>query len=70
MVDRSRLNLIVVQIFIASLMVALLGRLFYLQIADGPRYREAALNIQSRDIVTTIKFNRERSTIKSPWMSA
>ena len=52
MVDRSRLNLIVVQIFIASLMVALLGRLFYLQIADGPRYREAALNIQSRDIVT------------------
>jgi len=52
MVDRSRLNLIVVEIFIASLMVALLGRLFYLQIADGPRYREAALNIQSRDIVT------------------
>ena len=50
--DRSRLNLIVVQIFIASLMVALVGRLFYLQIADGPRYREAALNIQSRDIVT------------------
>jgi len=33
-------------------MVALVGRLFYLQIADGPRYQEAALDIQSRDIVT------------------
>lgn len=33
-------------------MVALFGRLFYLQIADGPRYQEAALDIQSRDIVT------------------
>lgn len=32
--------------------MALFGRLFYLQIADGPRYQEAALNIQSRDIVT------------------
>ena len=33
-------------------MLALVGRLFYLQIADGPRYQEAALDIQSRDIVT------------------
>ncbi|MFM8446465.1 MAG: penicillin-binding transpeptidase domain-containing protein, partial [Actinomycetota bacterium] len=33
-------------------MIALFGRLFYLQVADGPRYREAALDIQSRDIVT------------------
>lgn len=33
-------------------MLALFGRLFYLQIADGPRYQEAALDIQSRDIVT------------------
>ena len=33
-------------------MIALVGRLFYLQVADGPRYQEAALDIQSRDIVT------------------
>lgn len=50
--ERSSLNLIVIQIFVASLMFALFGRLFYLQIADGPRYQEAALDIQSRDIVT------------------
>ena len=50
--QRSRLNLLVIQIFIASLMVALLGRLFYLQVAAGPKYRDAALSIQSRDVVT------------------
>lgn len=32
-------------------MVALFGRLFYLQVAAGPKYREAALSIQSRDVV-------------------
>ena len=50
--DRSALAIIVAQIFVASLMIALFGRLFYLQIADGPRYQQAALDIQSRDIVT------------------
>jgi len=50
--QRSRLNLLVIQIFIASLMFALFGRLFYLQIAAGPIYRDAALSIQSRDVVT------------------
>ena len=40
------------QIFVLSLMLALFGRLFYLQVADGPRYQAAALDIQSRDIVT------------------
>ena len=50
--DRSTLSLFVVQVFVASLMLALFGRLFYLQIADGPRYQQAALDIQSRDIVT------------------
>ena len=32
-------------------MAALLGRLFYLQVAATGKYKEAALNIQSRDIV-------------------
>ncbi len=50
--QRSRLNLLVIQIFIASLMLALFGRLFYLQVAAGPKYRDAALSIQSRDVVT------------------
>ncbi len=50
--NRAALSLLVVQVFVASLMLALFGRLFYLQIADGPRYQEAALDIQSRDIVT------------------
>jgi penicillin-binding protein 2 len=50
--QRSRLSLLVIQIFIASLMVALFGRLFYLQVAAGPKYRDAALSIQSRDVVT------------------
>lgn len=52
MKDRSTLPLLVVQIFVISLMIALFGRLFYLQVADGPRYQQAALDIQSRDIVT------------------
>ena len=50
--QRSRLALLVTQIFIASLMFALFGRLFYLQVAAGPKYRDAALSIQSRDVVT------------------
>ena len=50
--QRSRLNLMVVQILIVSLMVALFGRLFYLQVAAGPKYRDAALSIQSRDVVS------------------
>ncbi len=50
--QRSRLNLLVVQILIISLLVALFGRLFYLQIAAGPKYRDAALSIQSRDVAS------------------
>jgi penicillin-binding protein 2 len=33
-------------------MIALFGRLFYLQIVAGPKYRDAALSIQSRDVVS------------------
>ena len=50
--ERSRLSLLVTQTLIISLMLALLGRLFYLQIGAGAIYRDAALSIQSRDIVT------------------
>jgi len=50
--QRARLSLLVVQILIFSLLMGLLGRLFYLQVAAGPKYRDAALSIQSRDVVT------------------
>ena len=49
--QQSRLSLVVVQALILSLMLALFGRLFYLQVGAGPKYRDAALSIQSRDIV-------------------
>ena len=50
--QRARLSLLVVQVLIFSLLIGLLGRLFYLQVAAGPKYRDAALSIQSRDVVT------------------
>jgi len=50
--QRARLSLLVVQVLIFSLLLGLLGRLFYLQVAAGPKYRDAALSIQSRDGVT------------------
>ncbi len=50
--ERSGWSLMVTQTLIISLMLALLGRLFFLQIGSGSTYRDAALSIQSRDIVT------------------
>jgi len=52
MSQRSRLNIIIVQALILSLTVALGGRLFYLQVAAGLKYQNAALSIQSRDVMT------------------
>lgn len=50
--ERSRYATIFVQILLFSLMAALLGRLFYLQVAATEKYQDAALNIQSRNVVT------------------
>ncbi len=52
MSERSWRRLLVVQVLIVSMMVALLGRLYYIQVAAGPRYQAAALDNQSRDVVT------------------
>jgi penicillin-binding protein 2 len=52
MSERGKINLIVFQTLIFSLLFALFGRLFYLQVLDSDRYQDAALSIQSRDIVT------------------
>jgi len=49
--QRTRLSMLVIQIFLLSLVLALFGRLFYLQVAAGPKYRDAALSIQSRDTI-------------------
>jgi len=49
--QRSRLSLVVTQTLVLSLMLALFGRLFFLQVASGLKYHNAALSIQSRDIV-------------------
>lgn len=49
--QRTRLSIFVVQALIISLMLALMGRLFYLQVAATGKYKAAALDIQSRDIV-------------------
>ena len=49
--QRSRLSLLVTQTLVLSLMLALFGRLFFLQVASGLKYQNAAISIQSRDIV-------------------
>lgn len=50
--DRWGLRLFVVQVLIVSMFVALFGRLFYLQIAAGPKYQLAAQDNQSREILS------------------
>lgn len=52
MSERSWRRLVVVQVLIASMLIALMGRLYYMQIAAGPKYQAAALDNQSRDVVT------------------
>jgi penicillin-binding protein 2 len=50
--DRSRLRLVVLSVLVVSLVATLLGRLWYLQVAEGATYRAAASQNQVRDIVT------------------
>ena len=51
MSDRSRLRLIVLRVLVISLLLTLLGRLWYLQVLAGPKYQQAAADNQVRDIV-------------------
>ena len=53
MSDRSRLRLVVLRVLIVSLLMTLLGRLWYLQILAGPDYARAAADNQIRDIIAT-----------------
>jgi penicillin-binding protein 2 len=52
MSERSWRRLVIVQVLIASMVIALGGRLYYMQIATAPQYQAAALDNQSRDIIT------------------
>lgn len=52
MSQRAKINLIIFQSLVFSLLFALFGRLFYLQVLESGQYQEAAISIQSRDIVT------------------
>ena len=49
---RSKINLIIFQTLVFSLIFALFGRLFYLQVLESGKYKDAAISIQSRDVVT------------------
>jgi len=49
--DRSRLRLIVLRVLVISLLLTLLGRLWYLQVLAGPQYQQAAADNQVRDII-------------------
>ena len=53
MSDRSRLRLVVLRVLVISLLLTLLGRLWYLQVLAGPQYARAAADNQVRDIIAT-----------------
>lgn len=52
MTDRSRLRLVVLGVLVISLVVTLLGRLWYLQVLAAPQFRAEAQSSQTRTIVT------------------
>jgi penicillin-binding protein 2 len=51
--DRTRLRLVVLRVLIVSLVLTLLGRLWYLQVLAAPQYERAAADNQVRDIIAT-----------------
>jgi penicillin-binding protein 2 len=50
--SRSRAGMFVLQALVLSLLLTLLGRLFYLQVTNTTTYKVAAAGIQSRDVIT------------------
>jgi penicillin-binding protein 2 len=50
--DRSRLRLVVLQVLVVSLLLTLVGRLWFLQIYSGEVYRNQAANNQVRHVLT------------------
>ena len=52
MSDRSRLRLVVLQVLVVSLLLTLIGRLWFLQIYSGESYRAQASNNDVRHVLT------------------
>lgn len=52
MTDRSLLRLVVLRVIVVSILLTLLGRLAYLQVAEGSKYRVAATANRIREVVT------------------
>ena len=52
MSERSRLRLVVLQVLVLSLLVTLLGRLWYLQVLASENYKTAAAENGTREIIT------------------
>ncbi|MDP9182179.1 MAG: penicillin-binding protein 2 [Actinomycetota bacterium] len=50
--DRSPLRILVLRVMVVSILMTLLGRLAYLQLAEGSRYTAAASNNRIREVVT------------------
>jgi len=49
--DRSHFRLLILHVLVASLLVSLGGRLWYLQVLNGDRYQRVAADNRTRDIV-------------------
>ncbi|MBV9291028.1 MAG: penicillin-binding protein 2 [Frankiales bacterium] len=67
MSDRSRLRLVVLRVLIVSLLLTLLGRLWYLQVLAGPQYARAAADNQVRDIIATAPRGEILDDKGRPW---
>jgi len=52
MSDRSRLRLVVLQVLVVSLLLTLVGRLWFLEVYSGEVYRNQATNNQTRSVRT------------------
>ncbi len=53
MSDPSRLRIVVLRVLVLSILLTLLGRLTYLQVAEGPRFQKSAADNRVRQIITT-----------------
>jgi penicillin-binding protein 2 len=65
--DRSRLRLIVLRVLVISLLLTLMGRLWYLQVLAGPQYQQAAADNQVRDIVAAAPRGLIVDDTGKPW---
>ena len=53
MTERSRLRMVVLRVLVVSILATLLGRLAYLQVAQGPAYARAASANRIRSVITS-----------------